>query len=94
MTLGMGRIAGDTAIVIILLGATLTNEAQGTTPIISNLQGTGTTLTGYVYQNSPVGEGNAPEQAYAAAFLLLLLVILMNFIVDLMSRRRSDPWAR
>jgi phosphate transport system permease protein len=93
-TLGMGRIAGDTAIVIILLGATLTNEAQGTTPVISALQGTGTTLTGYVYQNSPVGEGNSAGQAYAAAFILLIVVILMNFVVDLISRQRSDTWAR
>jgi phosphate transport system permease protein len=94
VTLGMGRIAGDTAIVIILLGATLTNEAQGTTPILSTLQGTGTTLTGYVYVNSPVGEGNAEGPAYAAAFILLIVVILMNFVVDLISRKRSDTWAR
>ncbi len=94
VTLGMGRIAGDTAIVIILLGSTLTNEAQGETPILSFLTGTGSTLTSYVYTNSPSGEGNAPEQAYAAAFLLLMVVIIMNFAVDLLSRRRSDPWAR
>lgn len=94
VTLGMGRIAGDTAIVILLLGATLTNEPQGTTPLISDLQGTGSTLTSYVYQNSPSGEGNAPEQAYAAAFILLVVVIFMNFAVDLASRRRRDPWAR
>ena len=94
VTLGMGRIAGDTAIVIILLGATLTNESQGTTPVVGALQGTGTTLTGYVYQNSPVGEGNSAGQAYAAAFILLILVILMNFVVDLISRKRSDTWAR
>jgi phosphate transport system permease protein len=94
VTLGMGRIAGDTAIVIILLGATLTNETQGTTPVISTLQGTGSTLTGYVYVNSPVGEGNAAGQAYAAAFILLIVVILMNFVVDLISRQRSDTWAR
>jgi phosphate transport system permease protein len=94
VTLGMGRIAGDTAIVILLLGATLTNEAQGDTPVLSFLTGTGSTLTSYVYQNSPSGEGNAPEQAYAAAFILLVIVILMNFAVDLISRRRSDPWAR
>jgi phosphate transport system permease protein len=94
VTLGMGRIAGDTAIVIILLGATLTNETQGTTPVISTLQGTGSTLTGYVYVNSPVGEGNAAGQAYAAAFILLIVVILMNFVVDLISRKRSDTWAR
>ena len=94
VTLGMGRIAGDTAIVIILLGATLTNEAQGSSPILSTLTGTGTTLTGYVYQNSPSGEGNSPGQAYAAAFILLIVVIVMNFIVDLISRKRSDTWAR
>ena len=32
-TLGMGRIAGDTAIVVILLGATLTNQGVGSFPI-------------------------------------------------------------
>jgi phosphate transport system permease protein len=94
VTLGMGRIAGDTAIVIILLGNTLINEPQGTSPILSDLTGTGSTLTSYVYTNSPSGEGNAPGQAYAAAFILLLVVILMNFAVDLISRRRGDPWAR
>jgi phosphate transport system permease protein len=95
VTLGMGRIAGDTAIVIILLGGGfLANEPQGDTPVLSTLQGTGSTLTSYVYQNSPVGEGNSEQQAYAAAFILLVVVILMNFIVDLLSRRRSDPWAR
>jgi phosphate transport system permease protein len=92
-TLGMGRIAGDTAIVVILLGAT-NIEPQGGTPIISTLKGTGSTLTSYVYNNSPAGEGNTPQKAYAAAFVLLLIVILMNFFVDLISRKRSDPWAR
>jgi phosphate transport system permease protein len=92
-TLGMGRIAGDTAIVVILLGAT-NIEPQGNTPIISTLTGTGSTLTSYVYNNSPAGEGNTPQKAYAAAFILLCIVILMNFVVDLISRKRSDPWAR
>jgi phosphate transport system permease protein len=93
-TLGMGRIAGDTAIVVILLGASLTLEKQGGTPVVGTLKGTGSTLTSYVYNNSPAGEGNAPQKAYAAAFILLIIVILMNFIVDLVSRQRSDPWAR
>jgi phosphate transport system permease protein len=94
VTLGMGRIAGDTAIVIILLGNTLLNEPQSGTFILGDLTGTGSTLTSYVYTNSPAGEGNSPGQAYAAAFILLLVVILMNFAVDLLSRRRADPWAR
>jgi phosphate transport system permease protein len=92
-TLGMGRIAGDTAIVVILLGASLTLQKQGT-GVVGVLKGTGSTLTSYVYGNSPAGEGNSPGKAYAAAFILLMIVILMNFVVDLISRKGSDPWAR
>jgi phosphate transport system permease protein len=90
-TLGMGRIAGDTAIVIILLGATLTNQGVGDTPIFSFLKGTGSTLTSYVYNNSPAGEGGAPDKAYAAAFVLLMIVILLNFGVDLIARK-GNKW--
>jgi phosphate transport system permease protein len=86
-TLGMGRIAGDTAIVIILLGATLTNQGVGDTPLLNFFKGTGSTLTSYVYNNSPAGEGGAPEKAYAAAFVLLVIVVLLNFAVDLIARR-------
>jgi phosphate transport system permease protein len=89
--LGMGRIAGDTAIVVILLGASLQLSGVGGGPVVSTLRGTGSTLTSYVYNNSPAGEGNAPEKAYAAAFVLLLIVIGLNFAVDLISRRRSAP---
>jgi phosphate transport system permease protein len=85
--LGMGRIAGDTAIVVILLGATLHIEREGSLPGVDVLKGTGSTLTSYVYNNSPAGEGNAPEKAYAAAFVLLLLVVALNFAVDLIARR-------
>ncbi len=71
-TLGMGRIAGDTAIVIILLGATLDQSRGSATRRCSSFfKGTGSTLTSYVYNNSPSGEGGAPEKAYAAAFVLL-----------------------
>lgn len=85
--LGMGRIAGDTAIVVILLGATLRLETEGSIPGADVLKGTGSTLTSYVYNNSPAGEGNASEKAYAAAFVLLLLVVALNFAVDLIARR-------
>lgn len=89
-SLGMGRIAGDTAIVILLLGASLELQGQGG-GVVGVLKGTGSTLTSYVYQNSPSGEGNSPEKAYAAAFVLLIIVILMNFFIDLVSRKRRDP---
>jgi phosphate transport system permease protein len=89
--LGMGRIAGDTAVVVILLGASLQLSGAGGGPVVSTLRGTGSTLTSYVYNNSPAGEGAAPEKAYAAAFVLLLIVIALNFAVDLVTRRRSAP---
>ncbi len=88
--LGMGRIAGDTAIVIVLLGATLNIEPEGSVPGADVLKGTGSTLTSYVYNNSPAGEGNAPQKAYAAAFVLLLIVVALNFVVDTIAKRGSS----
>jgi phosphate transport system permease protein len=85
--LGMGRIAGDTAIVVVLLGATLRIDPEGGVPGVGLLRGTGGTLTSYVYNNSPAGEGNAPQKAYAAAFVLLLVVMGLNFAVDAIAKR-------
>jgi phosphate transport system permease protein len=81
LVLGMGRIIGDTAIVTILVGVTLQNEAVGKVPVIGALRGTGSTLTSYVYNNSPAGEGGSPQKAYAAAFVLLIVVLLLNALV-------------
>lgn len=92
--LGMGRIAGDTAIVLILLGGTLQLEEANSVPVIGDLKGTGSTLTSYVYINSPAGEGNAPEKAYAAAFVLLMIVIALNFSIDRIARGRRPAWSR
>ncbi len=85
--LGMGRIAGDTAIVVVLLGATLQIQPEGSLPGANVLRGTGSTLTSYVYNNSPAGEGAAPQKAYAAAFVLLLVVVALNYAVDVIARR-------
>jgi len=93
--LGMGRIVGDTAIVVILLGASLQLEGAGGGPVLSTLRGTGSTLTSYVYNNSPAGEGNAPQKAYAAAFVLLLIVIGLNFLVGKIARgSKEQAWTR
>jgi phosphate transport system permease protein len=89
ITLGMGRIIGDTAIIVILLGASLRLEGAGGAPILSILRGTGSTLTSYVKENSPAGEGNAPQKAYAAAFVLLVIVIALNAIVVRLSGGQS-----
>jgi phosphate transport system permease protein len=90
--LGLGRIIGDTAIILLLLGATLTADpAPG---FLGYLRGTSSTLTSYVYSNAPTGEGNQPQKAYAAAFVLLMLVLLLNAVVDVVHRRarRAGTW--
>jgi len=92
--LGMGRIIGDTAIIKILLGVRLVNEGVGNVPIISTLRGTGATLTTYVYENSPAGEGSAPQKAYAAAFVLMMIVLILNGLVTWLSNRGSDTGER
>ena len=94
VTLGIGRIVGDTAIVVILLGATIRTEGAGGGPILSVLKGTGGTLTSYVRYNSPAGEGNAHEKAYAAAFVLLLMVLGLNLLVMRFSSREATGKSR
>jgi phosphate transport system permease protein len=89
-TLGMGRICGDTAIVVVLLGASMQTTPESGP--LGLLRGTGSTLTSYVYNNSPSGEGNAPEKAYAAAFVLLMIVLLLNFAVGLIGKRNKPQW--
>lgn len=85
-TLGMGRIIGTTAIVVLLLGATLQSGPANGVPLLGFLRGTGSTLTGYVLDNSPAGEGNAPQKAYAAAFVLMLIILALNALVARISR--------
>jgi phosphate transport system permease protein len=91
--LGFGRVIGDTAVVILLLGATLRFNGSGEVPLLETLRGTGSTLTTYVYANAPTGEANQPHKAFAAGFVLLLMVLLLNFAVDVAVRRgRRMSW--
>jgi phosphate transport system permease protein len=86
--LGMGRIIGDTAIVVFLLG-TLKLEGVGGTPVLDTLRGTGSTLSFYIYNYAPTGEGNSPQKAYAAGFVLLMLVLALNALVTRLSKGLS-----
>jgi len=93
--LGMGRIIGDTAIIVILLGGTAARlEGVGGTPLLSTLRGTGSTLTSYVYYNSPAGDGNSPQKAYAAAFVLLMIVLVLNATVTRLTKGSERATAR
>ena len=90
-TLGLGRIFGSTAIVVLLhrrdaLQNSLQVAACALLYLLEFLRGTGSTLTSYVYDNSPAGEGNAPQKAYAAAFVLLIIVLVLNAAVARISR--------
>ncbi len=86
--LGLGRIIGDTAIILVLLGATQNFAPVEGAPFPLNfLRGAGTTLTNFVYEASPTGNLDQPEKAYAAAFVLLLMVLALNAAVDVVHRR-------
>jgi phosphate transport system permease protein len=92
--LGLGRIIGDTAIIVVLLGALQNFEKTGSPFPLNYLQGAGSTLTNYVYANAPTGELNNPQKAYAAAFVLLVFVLILNAAVDLVHRqsRKAGSW--
>jgi phosphate transport system permease protein len=90
VTLGVSRIIGDTAIVLLLLGDTLRIEAQGNVPVLGLLRGTGSSLTSFVYDNSPAGEGGAAQKAYAAAFVLLMFVLVLNLVVGRVGGSRDS----
>ena len=56
VTLGVSRIIGDTAIVVLLLGDDAAHRTAGLgARCIGVLRGTGSTLTSYIYDNSPGG---------------------------------------
>jgi phosphate transport system permease protein len=86
--LGLGRIIGDTAIILVLLGATQNfAPVEGVSFPLDYLRGAGTSLTNFVYEASPTGNLNQPQKAYAAAFVLLLMVLALNAATDLVHRR-------
>jgi phosphate transport system permease protein len=90
MMLGVGRVIGDTAVIVVLLGATLNLEGANGTPLIGTLRGTGSTLTSYIFDNAPTGDGNQPDKAYAAAFVLLIIVLVLNVGVDIFTRKAKE----
>jgi phosphate transport system permease protein len=94
--LGLGRIIGDTAIIVVLLGATQNfAPVEGAAFPFDYLRGAGTTLTNFVYEASPTGNLNQPQKAYAAAFVLLLMVLALNAAVDVVHRhaRKVGAWS-
>jgi len=90
---GAGHVIGDTAIIVLLLGDTYTLQGVGGVPLLGTLRGTGSTLTSYIFDNAPTGDLNQPQKAFAAALVLLLLVLIINVIVDIFGRKaRKFKW--
>ncbi len=90
VTLGISRIIGSTAIVLILLGEHAAHRnGRARSRDRTRCAGRGSSLTSYIYENSPAGEGNAPQKAYAAAFVLLMFVLALNLLVDRIGRAQE-----
>jgi phosphate transport system permease protein len=51
--------------------------------------GVGSTLTTYIYFNSPAGDGNSPGAAFGAALVLIAIVLALNLTAQLVFRRGS-----
>jgi len=91
--IGAGHAIGDTAIIVILLGDTFQLQGAGGVPLLGTLRGTGSTLTSYVFDNAPTGDLNQPNKAFAAALVLLAMVLVINVLVDVFGRRtREQKW--
>jgi phosphate transport system permease protein len=96
VVLGMGLAAGDTAIVWLTLGGTMTMAADKWWQVsnwLPVLRGAGSTLTTYIYFNSPAGDGNSPGAAFGAALVLVVLMLVLNLAAVLVFRRdeRTGP---
>ncbi|MDE3134019.1 MAG: ABC transporter permease subunit [Acidobacteriota bacterium] len=87
--IGAGHAIGDTAIIVFLLGDTYVLQGAGNVPLLGTLRGTGSTLTSYVFDNAPTGDLNQPNKAFAAALVLLVMVLVINVLVDICGRKGS-----
>ena len=91
--IGAGHAIGDTAIIVFLLGDTYLLQGVGNAPVLGTLRGTGSTLTSYIFDNAPTGDLNQPDKAFAAALVLLAMVLVLNVLVDIYGRKaREQKW--
>jgi phosphate transport system permease protein len=97
VVLGMGLAAGDTAIVWLTLGGSMTMAVDNWWTVghwLTTLKGAGSTLTMYAYFNSAAGDGNSPDAAFGAAFVLICIVLIFNLIAALLFRRSGKMAGR
>ena len=88
--LGAGHVIGDTAIIVFLLGDTYKLQPAGSFPLLNLLRGAGSTMTSFIWDNAPTGDLNQPQKAYAAAFVLMVIVVILNVVVDVFGRKAHE----
>lgn len=92
ITLGIGKVIGDTVIVLLTMGATLNFAADKwwkPSNYFDVLRGTGSTLTSYIFYTSPAGEGNLVSKSFGAALVLIILIIILNLFTDFISNHKK-----
>jgi phosphate transport system permease protein len=97
VVLGMGLAAGDTAIVWLTLGGSMTMAVDKWWEVgnwLTVLKGAGSTLTTFAYFNSAAGDGNSPNAAFGAAFVLICIVLVFNLTASLVFRRNDKMSGR
>ena len=91
--LGIGRIAGDTAIVWLLLGGSvLAPPEQGwwqPDQWLDTLRSDGSHADDLRLLHLAGGRGNADSYAYGGAFVLMVLMLAVNFGVSRFARRQA-----
>ncbi len=94
VVLGLGIVVGDTAIVILSVGASveISGAAQWWLPQnwLPTLVGGGPTLTTFIYNMAPSGEYNSPMLAYGAALVLIMVVLVLNVAIALIGRQAQQ----
>jgi phosphate transport system permease protein len=92
-SLSTAHVIGDTAIILLLLGDTSTSSPLHPGGSLSLFSGSGSTLTSYIYDSAPTGDLNQPQKAFAAALVLLVIVLALNLIVDVFGNQaRNLKW--
>ena len=88
--LSAAHVVGDTAIILLVLGDTSTSSPLHPGGSFGVLSGSGSTLTSYIFDSAPTGDLNQPQKAFAAALVLMALVLALNLIVDVFGNKARD----
>jgi phosphate transport system permease protein len=88
--LSTAHVIGDTAIILLVLGDTSTSSPLHPGGTLGIFSGNGSTLTSYIFDSAPTGDLNQPQKAFAAALILMLIVLALNLVVDVFGNKARD----